>query len=93
MLRATAVRDLATAHPNVDLSSYELRKPLPDDRSVRYYLANRLCQVDFTETSRGTYVVRGLVGGSMRQIVYQCLLELTSHRGLLKDAHCMCANG
>jgi hypothetical protein len=91
VLRVAPIQELATKHPELALQSFHLCSPLPDQRTIKYYLANRLCQVEFAAHDKG-FAVWGHVGGSMRQVIHRCLLYVSS-AGALLQTYCSCING
>jgi hypothetical protein len=90
MLRVEPIRQLASEHPQLALASYDLRRPLPDDRSLRYYLAHRLCMLEFGELADG-FLLKAHVGGSMRQVTHIAVLLVRDCS--VVDCCCSCANG
>jgi hypothetical protein len=91
LLRVKPIRELAAKHPMLALESFRLASPLPDDRTLKYYLANRLCQLEFAAYEAG-FIVWGHVGASMRQVIHRALLYVSSPGSLLQ-AYCSCING
>jgi hypothetical protein len=88
--RVQPIKQLASQHPQLALASYSLQQPLPDDRSVRYYLAHRLCMLEFTLLG-DCFLVKAYVGGSMKQVTHLAVLLLRPNH--VVDSCCSCANG
>jgi hypothetical protein len=88
--RVQPIKQLASQHPSFLLASYSLQQPLPDDRSVRYYLAHRLCMLEFTLLG-DAFLVKAYVGGSMKQVTHLAVLLLRVNH--VVDSCCSCANG